>query len=240
MNKCLFYSAAVLGLAASLQSLSAADLVGKVTLKGTAPAELAMTTVNADKVCGKMHDQPVFTRHYVVGQGSGLGNVFVYVTAGVDAKSVPPAAEKAPEILDQKGCLYYPYVMGIRTGQKLTIKNSDPVLHNVHSQPKENKEFNFAQPLQNQESEKSFTVPEVLVKMKCDVHNWMFAYIGVVDHPYFAVTDKDGNFKISGLPPGKYTVEAVHMKAGKKSAEVTMAADGGKAAFELEAPAAAK
>jgi hypothetical protein len=130
--------------------------------------------------------------------------------------------------------MYEPYVMGVVTGQKFKVHNSDALLHNVHATPKVNKEFNFAQVSKGQENEKSFDQPEVLVRMKCDVHPWMFAYIGVVDHPYFAVTDKDGNFTIKNVPPGKYTVEAYHLKAGAKTQET----DGTKKLeFELEVPA---
>jgi hypothetical protein len=85
-------------------------------------------------------------------------------------------------------------------------------MHNVHATPRLNKEFNFAQPTQGKVDEKAFDKPEVLVRMKCDVHPWMFAYVGVVEHPYFAVTDKEGKFTIPNLPPGKYTLEAYHLK----------------------------
>jgi hypothetical protein len=131
--------------------------------------------------------------------------------------------------------------MGLVTGQKFKIRNSDPLLHNVHATPKNNPkdEFNFAQVTKGQVNEKSFAQSEVLLRMKCDVHPWMFAYMGVVDHPYFAVTDKDGSFKIANVPAGKYTVEAFHLKAGKKQQEITLTGDEKKAlSFELEAPPA--
>ena len=216
----------------SMSTVSAAEITGKVKLKGTPKPEI---TIPLDATCGKMHTSPVTTRHYVVGADGGLGNVFVYIKEG--AKKMPPAGE-AP-LLDQVGCIYEPYVMGVVTDQKFKVRNSDAVLHNVHATPKVNKEFNFAQPLKGQVSERSFDKPEVLVRVKCDVHPWMFTYIGVVDHPYFAVTDKDGNFKISNLPAGKYTVEAFHLKAGAKNQEITVA-DGDKktAEFELQALAA--
>jgi hypothetical protein len=121
--------------------------------------------------------------------------------------------------------MYDPYVLGVVTGQKFKIKNSDPELHNVHATPKVNKEFNFGQPIKDQVSERSFDQAEVLVRMKCDVHPWMFAYIGVVDHPYFAISDKDGNFKISGVPDGKYTIVAYHLKTHGANAGVTQMID---------------
>jgi len=212
----------------SLHLAGAADITGKVTLKGTPKAEIP---IQMDAVCGKLQPKPVTTRHYVVGADKGLANVFVYIKQG--AQKAPGAGEA--QILDQVGCMYEPYVMGVVTGQKFKIRNSDPLLHNVHATPKTNKEFNFAQVSKGQVNEKSFDAAEVLVRMKCDVHPWMFAYVGVVDHPYFAVTDKDGNFTIKNVPAGKYTVEAVHQKSGPgKTAEV----EAGKSVnFEIEVPA---
>ncbi len=197
------------GLASGVQSASAADVTGKVLLKGTPKAELTIDMAS-DPKCGALHSKPITTRHYVVGAGSGLANVFVYVKSGAKPSAAPPS--DAPLLLDQVGCEYMPYVAGVQVNQKFKIKNSDPTMHNVHPLPTANKEFNFAQPTKEQVNEKAFDKTEVAVKFKCDVHAWMFAYVGVVDHPYFAVTDKDGNFKISGLPNGKYTLEAYHPK----------------------------
>jgi len=190
----------------------AADVTGKVVLKGTPKPEIPIDMAS-DPKCGAMHSKPVTTRHYVTGADGGLANVLVYVKSGLTEKNFPVPTDMP--LLDQIGCEYTPYVMGVQANQKFKIKNSDPTLHNVHSTPRPgsgNKEFNFAQPVKDMISEKSFPSPEVMVRFKCDVHPWMFAYVGVLDHPYFAVTDKDGNFKISGLPNGKYTIEAYHVK----------------------------
>jgi hypothetical protein len=212
---------------------SAADITGKVTLTGTPPAE---KTIQLDPACGKMHSKPLTTRHYVTGAGGGLANVFVYVKEGAKPGAAPAGKGTT---LDQVGCEYTPYVMGVQAGQHFDVKNSDALLHNVHSLPKNNKERNVGQPVKNMVTDFVFDKPEVLVKFKCDVHPWMFAYVGVTDHPYFAVTDKDGNFKISGLPAGDYTVEAYHLKAGAKTEKVTVAADAKTVNFALEAKAAA-
>lgn len=193
-------------LAASLQWASAGDITGKVTLKGSPKPEIP---IDLGPMCGPLNPNKdkASTRHYVVGSGGGLANVFVYLK---DAKAAP-AVGPGPT-LDQAGCMYEPYVMGVVVNQKFKLLNSDPLLHNVHATPKVNKEFNFGQVTKGQVNERSFDQPEVLVRMKCDVHPWMFAYIGVCEHPYFAVTDKDGNYTISGAPDGKYTIVAYHLK----------------------------
>lgn len=209
-------------------SLSAAEISGKVKLKGTPPAEIS---IQMDDACGKLQPKPPTTRHYVVGADSGLGNVFVWIKEG--AKPAPAKGESP--VLDQSACMYQPYVMGVQTGQKFKIKNSDDTLHNVHAMPKANKEFNFGQPVKGMVTEKSFDQAEVLVKFKCDVHPWMFAYVGVVDHPYWAITDKDGNFSIKDVPAGDYTVEAFHLKAGKAEQKVNVT-DSKTIEFTLEVP----
>jgi hypothetical protein len=183
-----------------------------------------------------LHTEKVTTRHYLVGPGGELGDVFVYIKEG--AKPGPAAAQ--PAVLDQVGCIYTPYIFGLQTKQKLVIKNSDPgILHNVHviPDPKSgNKESNQAQ-LKGQELVKTFDSPEVLLHFKCDVHNWMHAYAGVLDHPYFAVSGKDGAYKIANVPPGKYVIEAYHRKGGKQTKEITITDQSQSADFVFEAPA---
>ncbi|MDB6057187.1 MAG: hypothetical protein JWO95_1031 [Verrucomicrobiales bacterium] len=204
-------SASLTALALSLTaaSLFAGDITGKVTLKGTPPPE---TPIKFDQNCGAFHTGPGSTRRYVVAGDGGLANVFVYISKGAEGKKFETPT--TPVILDQKGCMYQPYIVGAMVNQTIQIKNSDPILHNVHALPKDSaQEFNFAQPLQGQTDERKFTSPQVLVKVKCDVHDWMLAYVGVVDNPYFAVTDESGKFTIKNVPPGNYTVTAYHLKA---------------------------
>jgi hypothetical protein len=231
MKKTLIVAAAA-ALAGSV--VSAAEITGKVKLNGTPPPE---KKIPLDPMCAKNAPQGLTTRHFVVSPDKGLANVFVYVKEG--AKSVPAPAAKG-QLLDQVGCEYTPYMMGVQAGQKFDVKNSDPLLHNVHPTPKVpgNKERNIGQPAKGMVNEFSFDKPEVFVRFKCDVHPWMFAYVGVLDHPYFAVTDKDGNYKISGLPAGEYTVEAVHLKAGNATQKLTVGADDKKSQdFTLEVKA---
>jgi hypothetical protein len=214
---------------------SAAEISGKVKLNGTAPPEKPITL---DAACGKLQPNAIATRHYMVSADKGLGDVFVYVKEGVKGGAAPSG--KGP-LLDQVGCQYTPYVIGVQAGQHFDVQNSDSLLHNVHSLPKVagNKERNVGQPVKGMKTDFVFDKPEVFVQFKCEVHPWMFAYVGVCDHPYFAVTDKDGNFKISGLPAGDYTIEAVHRKAGSSTQKIKVSADDKKTAdFTLNVPAA--
>ena len=155
----------------------------------------------------------------LIGADGGLKNVFVYVKEGLDAAysfDIPATAV----VLDQKGCIYTPRVLGIRAGQALTVLNSDETLHNVHAIPMANQEFNSGMPFKDTKLTKTFTVPEVMVRFKCDVHPWMGAYVGVTAHPFFAVTDASGAFEIKGLPPGTYTIEAWHERFGRRTSTV--------------------
>jgi hypothetical protein len=124
--------------------------------------------------------------------------------------------------LSQQGCRYRPHVLGARVGQPIEISNSDETMHNVHALPNSNREFNFGQVKQGQTDIRTFTTPEVMVPFKCDVHGWMSAYVGVVEHPYFAVTSDGGRFELKGLPAGTYTIEAWHEKAGTQTQQVTV------------------
>jgi plastocyanin len=150
----------------------------------------------------------------------GLDNVFVYVKDGLGNYyfDVPTESLK----LDQQGCRYSPHVFGIRVGQPLEIVNNDSTLHNVHALAQSNPEFNFPQQIQGMKNQKTFTAREVMVKFKCDVHGWMNAYAGVLDHPYFAVTTSGGRFELKNLPAGSYTIEAWHERLGVQSQKITI------------------
>ncbi len=204
----------------SAQLALAGDITGTITLKGTPPKEKEITPLKEDPTCGKMHSEMPTTHFYVVGDKGGLGDVIVSLQ-GVSGKSTGASAPAA--LLDQKGCEYIPSILAVQTGQKVTVKNSDPVLHNVHAVPAAasgNKEDNKAQMANSADLTFTFDKPEEFLKFKCDVHPWMFAWVSVFDHPYFAVTGKDGTFKIANVPPGKYTIKAAHRKAGAVTQEI--------------------
>jgi len=218
------YASGVVGalVIACVCSAAAGDVNGKVSFTGTAP-KAARIMMNADPVCVKQHKTPVTGEEVVVNKNGTLRNVLVYVKEGLGSRKFDAPATKVE--FDQKGCMYDPHVVGIQTGQELDVVNSDPTLHNVHSLSKENPQFNVAQPKQGMRLAKKFDKPEVF-KVKCEVHTWMGAYIGVFSHPFYAVTGDDGTFHLKGLPAGQYTIEAWQEKYGAQQMKVTVAASG--------------
>jgi hypothetical protein len=215
---------------------TAGDINGVVSFDGTAPKNEGIK-MNADPVCVKENPTPQEQETYMVSDGK-LANVFVYVKDGLQDYSFDTPTTKFE--FDQKNCRYHPHVFGVMVNQPVEIVNSDPTLHNIHALPKGNAEFNNGQPIQGMKMEHKFTAREVMVPFKCDVHGWMNAYVGVLDHPFFAVTDKDGKFSLKGLPPGTYTIEAWHEKGGTQTTSVTLGAKETKEAnFTFKAPAAA-
>jgi hypothetical protein len=161
------------------------------------------------------------TEEVVVGDNGGLANVFVYVKEGLGAMSFPVPSE--PVVLDQAGCWYRPRVFGIQVGQELAIKNSDGLLHNINAKAEVNRGFNISQPVE-METTREFRAAEAMVRFECDVHGWMHAYAGVLEHPYYSVTGNDGGFSLDMLPAGTYTIEAWHERYGTQTQEVTVTA----------------
>ena len=204
---------------AALQLASAGEITGTITLKGTPPKEKDITPLKEDANCGKLHTEMPTTHFYVAGPQGQLADVVVSVE-GISGKSTGAAAPSVE--LDQKGCEYTPQILAVQTGQKIEVRNSDPVLHNVHDVPTVtgNQEQNMAQMPGGPQLSFSFTKPEEFLKFKCDVHPWMFAWVSVFDHPYFAVSGKDGSFKIANVPAGKYTLKAAHRKAGTATQDI--------------------
>ncbi|MEE9211254.1 MAG: carboxypeptidase regulatory-like domain-containing protein [Phycisphaeraceae bacterium] len=164
--------------------------------------------MDADPVCEAAHgDTPVLSERWVFGDNDTLQNVFVYVSAGLEGKSFDPP-NKTP-VLDQRGCVYAPHVMGVVAGQTILILNSDNTMHNVHATPKLNANFNQSQ-APSVKISATFEDPEMAIGVKCDIHTWMGAYIHVMEHPFFAITQQDGTFEIKGLPPGEYELRTWH------------------------------
>lgn len=230
------------GLAVASQ-VTAGDITGTVTLNGTPPAEKPITPLKEDAICGQFYKEMPMTRFYVVGANKELADVVVMLK-GVPSKTADASA--TPVVIDQRHALYLPQIVAVQTGQKLLVRNSDPAtiaLHNVHINPtaEANKAANAATinaPQMAGAADLVYTFPaaENFLKFQCDVHTWMFAWVTVVDNPYFAVTDKDGKFTIKNVPAGKYTISALHRKVAPTGVdkEVEVTADGAKVDFTLE------
>src|SRR5882762_3771732 len=210
----------IAGLAAGLQVAAAGDITGTITLKGTPPPDGPIPAIKEDVNCGKFHTTVPTTHHWVVGSKGELANVVVMLK-GMAGKST--GATAPPEIMDQKGCEYVPSILAIQTNQKLVVKNSDPVMHNIHPTPAAagNKEENKAQMPGGPELTFTYPSAETFLRFKCDVHPWMFSYACITDHPYGAVTDKDGKYTLKDVKDGKYTMEVYHRKAAPATAPVT-------------------
>jgi len=212
----------------SAASAYAGDITGKISFNGKQPA-VPQIKMNADKQCLSMHPNPVNSEEVIVNDNGTLRNVFVYIKDGLTKKYDPPTE---PVVLTQQGCQYHPHIFGIQAGQPLEIRNDDPLLHNIHALPKNSAQFNNAQPLKGMKMTKKFDKPEIMVKFKCEVHNWMNCYAGVTDNPFYAVSNDKGEFTIKGLPPGTYTVEAWHEKYGTQDIKVTVSDKASTANFQ--------
>lgn len=184
---------------------SEGSIGGTISFTGAVPAAKAFDTAS-DAVCKA--GGPILPEEVVVNNGT-LQNVFVYVKSGLPDNTTFPA-QMAEVTLDQKGCRYVPHVLGIHTGASLKLASTDQTNHNVHPLPKNNREWNETIFPGSDPVTRKFTKSEVMIPVKCGLHAWMRAYIGVLDHPFFAVSDKAGQFTISGLPPGEYEIEAWH------------------------------
>ena len=206
--------------AAPVDDANAGTVTGKVAFTGAKPA-MKTLSMDATPACARAHTTPQKSQEVVVNDNGTLRNVFVWVKAGLpDRQWAPPAGAVK---LDQKGCMYEPHVFGVMTNQDIEINNDDPTNHNIHPLPKENREWNESQPPKSEAKKRNFPRQEVMIPVKCNVHPWMRSYIGVVSHPFFAVTGDDGTFSLKGVPPGTYTVEAWHEKYGAKQMQVIVA-----------------
>jgi len=206
MKRCI----STLILASLTSALFAGDLVGTVSYDGKAPKQKALR-MDSDPVCGSAHQAAVYAESFIVNEDGNLANVIVYLK-NVSSDTAPTEAA----VLDQRGCMYVPHVLGVQAGQEVKILNSDPTMHNIHGLPKVNKEFNFGMPKTVKERTVTFEKSEDVFVVKCDVHPWMKSYVQVFDHGYFAVTDTDGKYSISGIPAGEYEVVAWQEKFTSK------------------------
>jgi plastocyanin len=176
--------------------------------------------MGAEPDCEAKHDGPITSQEVIVNDNGTLKNAFVWVQTGLEQYSFETPSE--PAVLDQDGCLYKPHVFGVQRGQEIKITNGDSATHNIHPLPQQNREWNISQSA-GQEMTRSFPRQEVMIPVKCNIHPWMKAYVGVISHPYFAVTGDDGSFELKDLPPGDYTIQVWHEKYGTQEQQVTVA-----------------
>ncbi|MBZ5525391.1 MAG: DUF2012 domain-containing protein [Acidobacteriia bacterium] len=196
-----------------IDQATAGSISGAVAFKGTAPAPRVLD-MTQDPACPGGRQ----TAEAIVVKNGKLANAFVYVKEGLPAGTFPVPSE--PAVLDQKGCRYVPHVLGIMAGQPLQVLNDDNAQHNVHPMPRVNASWNESQPPHGQPIVKTFQKPELMMAVQCNQHPWMKMYLSVMQHPYFAVSGEDGSFEIRNLPPGEYTLVAVHEKLGEQTIKV--------------------
>ncbi len=207
-----------------VDAATAGTISGTVVFRGVRPSRQVIS-MEAEEGCQQAHaGMPVYDDSILTGAKGGLANTFVYIQAGLENKKFEPPRESV--LIDQHGCMFLPRVIGIRAGQPLELKNSDSVSHNIHPMPANNREWNQQQSPGTPDVEHRFARPEVMIPVKCNVHAWMHAWIGVVDHPYYAVTGPDGAFALPNVPPGDYTVAVWHEKLGEQKQPVHLDASG--------------
>ena len=193
----------------------AGEVTGRVTLKGTPPPERVVDLSLYPALAAK-HPNGLTTRHYQVGADGGLQSVLVYLRGDFEGRTFEPP--RIPAVLDHVGGLFQPFVVGVQVGQPLQLRCADKTTCGFHVTPKQNREFNPS-PI-GQTVSTSFSIPEVPVRVKCDLHPWNYTYLGIFAHPFFTVTDKDGRLTIPYVPPGRYTLEIFHPRTGKSAREV--------------------
>jgi plastocyanin len=204
------------GPATPLDLSTVGTITGSVSYRGVPPPPTEMRT-SADSACGGRS-----VAYDVAVNGGRVENVFVYIREGLEGRVFERPT--TPVTIDQQGCLYRPHVVGAQSGQEIVFLNSDPTLHNVHTTPRNSRPTNFGLGVKG--ARRSIRIPraEVMVEVRCDVHPWMRAYIGVLDHPYFAVTGPEGTFRFEQVPPGEYVLEAWHERFGRRTARVRLGA----------------
>lgn len=209
-----------------LDMTTTGTIAGTVRLAGTVPP-MSEIKFGSFAECAAVHDAPVFTNDALVRDGK-VQNAIVYVKEGLGDRVF--AVPETPVEIDQHGCLYEPRVVAVQTGQPILYRNSDRTLHNVHGKPEASGGWNFA--LSRQGSERTMRIdrPEVAVSVRCDLHPWMQGWIGVFDHPYFAVTGPDGAFSLPNVPPGTYVLAAWHERLGTAERTVTLGPRGAETA----------
>jgi plastocyanin len=209
--------------ATPLDMSTVGTITGKVDFSGAKPTTPVLH-MDAEPYCVSQHSTPVHSQDIVVNPNNTLQYALVYISDGLGDRTFD--TPKTPVVLDQKGCMYQPHVVGIQAGQPFEVVSSDKTTHNIHPMPKDNREWNQSQAPGSPPIDKTWARPEFNppIPVKCNVHPWMKSYIAVFPNPYFAVTGDDGTFTIKNVPPGTYTVTVWQEKLGEQKQQVTVGA----------------
>ncbi len=195
---------------------------GKVLFTGTVPERIKLPYKGNPECVAVAHGE-ILSETLLVNDG-GLQNAFIYIKEGLD-EDFEFKAPSTPVDVNNVGCIYVPHVVGAQVNQPIQLTNSDPTFHNIHAFAKEQSGWNLGLPFQGMKQTKKFAKPEVMVKLKCDLHPWMIGYIGIVEHPFFTVSGEDGSFSIPNIPAGDYVFGVWHEKLGEKEIEVSVGAN---------------
>jgi plastocyanin len=202
---------------------TAGTVTGRILYKGKRPSPKAID-MSEEPACVEAHKGKAFDESLVVNRRGDLANAFIYIKTGLEGKTFQVPVD--PVTIDQKGCWFHPRVLGIQVGQVLKVINSDPVTHNIHPMAQVNREWNHSQGAEDPPLARKFLKPEIMIRVKCNIHSWMHAFIGVLDHPYYAVSNEDGTFGIKNLPPGTYTLAVWTETLGTQELQLTIAPHG--------------
>lgn len=200
-------------------------IVGRVLIEGRLPraAQSSVVDMDGDPLCDALHPVPLREEIVATSQapdGMRLGHVFVYLREGLEGKRFAPPTE--PVTIEQRGCWFAPRILGIQVGQPFEVINADPLTHNIHPLAQINRDWNQSQSPEDPPLKRRFSHPEVMIRVKCNIHPWMRAWVGVVPHPYFALTGREGAFDLTRVPPGTYLLEAWHEALGRIEQRVTV------------------
>jgi plastocyanin len=202
---------------------TAGTVTGRILFKGKRPAPRPID-MSEEPACVEAHHGKAYDESLVVNKQGDLANAFIYIKSGLEGKTFEVPAN--PVTIDQNGCWFRPRVLGIQAGQVLKVVNSDPVTHNIHPMAQVNREWNHSQGAGDPTMARKFLKPEIMIPVKCNIHSWMHAFIGVLNHPYFAVSNEDGTFEIKNLPPGAYTIGVWTQTLGTQERQLTVAPRG--------------